>query len=48
MAKKLKGHSKRVGGWFYRKLPWYGKILVPIVGIVLALYVIEWIASFFI
>lgn len=23
--------AKKMGGWLFRKLPWYGKLLVPVV-----------------
>lgn len=42
---KLKQQPKRVGSWLYRKLPWYGKILVPIFVLVGAFYLVEWLAG---
>lgn len=48
MAGKLKAQPKKVGGWFYRKLPWYGKLLVPVVVLVAILYAVEWVAGLFI
>ena len=48
MAGKLKAQPKKVGGWFYRKLPWYGKILVPVVVLVAILYAVEWVAGLFV
>jgi hypothetical protein len=48
MAGKLKAQPKKVGGWFYRKLPWYGKVLVPVVVLVAILYAVEWVAGLFV
>lgn len=45
---KLSRQPKKIGGWLFRKLPWYGKVLVPILMIVAALYLIEDIAGWFI
>lgn len=46
--RKLSQQPKRIGGWFYRKLPWYGKILIPLVALLGAMRVVAWIAELFI
>lgn len=48
MAGNPKAQPKKVGGWFYRKLPWYGKILVPVAVLVAILYAVEWVAGLFV
>lgn len=43
MAKKITQQPKRVGGWLYRRLPWYGKLMVPIVVIAMGVYLVGWL-----
>jgi|GEM_PF-5966204 len=43
--RKLKNQPKRVGGWLFRKIPWYGKILVPFVLVAGALYAFQSVAG---
>ncbi|ROS77938.1 hypothetical protein EDF24_0707 [Curtobacterium sp. PhB130] len=44
---KLGKHPKRLAGGLYRRLPWYGKLLVPIVVLTLGLYLLEELVSLF-
>ena len=44
---KVKQHSKRALGWFWRKLPWYGKLIAPFVVVALVLYLAEAVVSLF-
>lgn len=47
MASKLKQQPKKIGGWFWRKLPWYGKLMVPLVVLTAGLYFLDWIVGLF-
>ncbi|WP_158507144.1 hypothetical protein [Subtercola sp. Z020] len=44
----LTKHPKRLAGGLYRRLPWYGKLLVPLVGIASALRLFDWMVSLFV
>lgn len=44
---KVKQQSRRVLGWFWRKLPRYGKIVTPFVVVALVLYRAEAVVSLF-
>jgi hypothetical protein len=44
---KVKQHSKRAFGWFWRRLPWYGKLLAPLVVLVMGMYLVEAVVSLF-
>lgn len=45
---KLGKHLKRLAGGFYRRLSWYGKILVPLVTIASGLRLLDWLVSLFV
>jgi hypothetical protein len=48
---KVKGNlsrgPKRAGGWLYRKLPWYGKLILPIAGLAMVLHFLSWLGGAF-
>lgn len=44
---KMKQHSKRALGWFWRRLPWYRKFVAPFVVVALALYLADAVVSLF-
>ena len=44
---KLKQQPKKLARSIYGRLPWYGKILIPVVVLALGVYAFEWVASLF-
>lgn len=48
MASKLEAQPRRVARWLYGRLPWYGKILVPLVAIASGLRLLDWMVNLFI
>jgi hypothetical protein len=47
MMMKMKQQPKKAAGWFYRRLPWYGKILVPFAVLAMGLYLLDWAVGLF-
>jgi len=43
MKAKLSKSPKRAGGWPYRKLPWYGKLIFPIAVLAIILHFLSWL-----
>lgn len=35
---KLRQQARRAGGFFWRKLPWHGKLILPLAALALLLY----------
>lgn len=44
---RLKQQPKRIARSLYGRLPWYGKILVPVVVLALGVYALDWVAGLF-
>ncbi|CEI49770.1 hypothetical protein [Propionibacterium freudenreichii] len=44
---KLKQQPKKLARSLYGRLPWYGKILVPVVVLALGVYALDFVAGLF-
>jgi hypothetical protein len=44
----LAKHPKKLAGRLYARLPWYGKLLVPLVTIASGLRLVEWVVGLFV
>ena len=40
--------SRKLAGRLYARLPWYGKLLVPLVTIASGLRLVDWVVSLFV
>jgi len=44
----LTRYPKKLAGRLYARLPWYGKLLVPLVTIASGLRLVDWVVSLFV
>ncbi len=44
---KHRQQPKKLARSLYGRLPWYGKILIPVVVLALGVYALDWAASLF-